>query len=447
MRSSRQLLPLLILLVFTTTATGAETATETVPASPGWGLSGTTLVLLPEQPFERGFVRIVGPGGYHAYKEFEASASPTLDLLSDGRTHDGKCERRQPAETAGCDLTLTTLPDGHYRFEALLAGQQGTVLSRGSLFAGGGSLSLRAGDATPTVPTGRTLAQSPLLPEQTPVPNVLTEPERITITDDNNSGLTVLEMHANNSSGDRIENWEIQNLDGDLRIVEDGAGLQNAPWMTFLDDLGGRVGIGTTAPGSLLHISSATSESPRLRIEDDYQALGGFWDLRATSLPFLDYFEILNRNGVSIVQLEKAAPAQSLKINFDGVTIGTNLEVASSRDSKQNFLPIDPLGVLDRVAALPIQEWEFRNSTGARHLGPFAEDFHQAFKLGSSDKTISPMDIGGVTLAAIQGLQAKLDELEAANAALLTERDAQRERLEALEAQVALLASAPDTQE
>jgi hypothetical protein len=57
-----------------------------------------------------------------------------------------------------------------------------------------------------------------------------------------------------------------------------------------------------------------------------------------------------------------------------------------------------------------------------------AEDFHAAFALGSGDRTIATVDTAGVALAAIQGLNAKL---EAENAAL-------RERLAAIEARLGL---------
>ncbi len=38
-----------------------------------------------------------------------------------------------------------------------------------------------------------------------------------------------------------------------------------------------------------------------------------------------------------------------------------------------------------------------------RHVGPMAQDFHAAFGLGDSDKSIGMQDIEGVALAAIQG--------------------------------------------
>jgi hypothetical protein len=43
-----------------------------------------------------------------------------------------------------------------------------------------------------------------------------------------------------------------------------------------------------------------------------------------------------------------------------------------------------------------------------------AQDFHAAFGLGDSDKSITTIDAGGVALAAIKGLNEKLEEENAA---------------------------------
>lgn len=97
----------------------------------------------------------------------------------------------------------------------------------------------------------------------------------------------------------------------------------------------------------------------------------------------------------------------------------------SDRAAKTDVVPVDPGRVLAKVLDLPLSEWRYKNRIDERHLGPMAQDFHAAFGLnGADDKSIATVDADGVALAAIQGLNAKL---EAENAAL-------RKRLEALEA-------------
>ena len=100
---------------------------------------------------------------------------------------------------------------------------------------------------------------------------------------------------------------------------------------------------------------------------------------------------------------------------------------SSDRALKTGFEPAAGNDVLQSVAALPMSSWSFKGQT-VRHIGPMAQDFHAAFKIGDDDKHISTTDEGGVALAAIQGLyrmmQAKDDQLaeQARQIKLLTAR-------------------------
>ncbi len=98
----------------------------------------------------------------------------------------------------------------------------------------------------------------------------------------------------------------------------------------------------------------------------------------------------------------------------------------SDRAMKSNIEPVDPTDVLARVATMPIYTWQYKTQeAGIRHMGPMAQDFHAAFALnGEDDRSIATVDPDGVALAAIQGLNAKL---ERENAEL-------RARLDAIEA-------------
>jgi len=53
-----------------------------------------------------------------------------------------------------------------------------------------------------------------------------------------------------------------------------------------------------------------------------------------------------------------------------------------------------------------------------RHIGPMAQDFAAAFRVGSDDTHITTVDESGVALAAIQQLYRENQELKAAVAAL-----------------------------
>jgi type VI secretion system secreted protein VgrG len=92
---------------------------------------------------------------------------------------------------------------------------------------------------------------------------------------------------------------------------------------------------------------------------------------------------------------------------------GTAWINSSDRNLKQDFAPVNPQAVLARVAALPVQTWSYKAQPDQKHLGPVAQDFHAAFGLGADDVSIATVDESGVALAAIQGLNQKLNEKDA----------------------------------
>jgi len=127
--------------------------------------------------------------------------------------------------------------------------------------------------------------------------------------------------------------------------------------------------------------------------------------------------------------------AAILTVGFWNTGAGTHMNVVaktfnptSDRNAKQDFVPVDTAAILEKVLALPMSEWAFKSETQTRHIGPMAQDFHAAFGVGPDDKHIATVDADGVALAAIQGLNRKLeDELkrrDAENAELRKELSA-----------------------
>ena len=126
-------------------------------------------------------------------------------------------------------------------------------------------------------------------------------------------------------------------------------------------------------------------------------------------------------------------PTESLSVSGNILASGT-VTGSSDRNVKRDFSAVDSRAVLAKVLALPITTWSYQADVGVRHLGPMAQDFSAAFALGLDDKHISMVDADGVALAAIQGLNAKLE------AELQAQRSAARrkdERISALEQELA----------
>lgn len=120
--------------------------------------------------------------------------------------------------------------------------------------------------------------------------------------------------------------------------------------------------------------------------------------------------------------------AGSPRLNVGGATLtsGGVWTNQSSRALKEGFAAVNALEILNKVANLPITTWTYKRSTEGTHMGPIAEDFKAAFGLAGDGKSIGTVDADGVALAAIQGLNQKL---ESENAEL-------RARLAAIEAKL-----------
>ena len=116
-----------------------------------------------------------------------------------------------------------------------------------------------------------------------------------------------------------------------------------------------------------------------------------------------------------------------------GVTVYGTFNNLSDRNAKQDFAPVSSSQILEKVLQLPVSEWSYKVDAATRHVGPMGQDFYAAFNIGTDDKHIAPIDEGGVALAAIQGLNQKLEDrsrkLEMENTEL-------KQRLDALEKKI-----------
>jgi len=85
---------------------------------------------------------------------------------------------------------------------------------------------------------------------------------------------------------------------------------------------------------------------------------------------------------------------------------------ASDRNVKENFEPISNSEILEKLVAMPITKWTFKQSDDSvKYVGPMAQDFHAAFGLGgSNDRVIHATNAQGVTMAALQGLNTKVED-------------------------------------
>jgi hypothetical protein len=187
----------------------------------------------------------------------------------------------------------------------------------------------------------------------------------------------------------------------------------------------GNVGIGTTTPGRLLQVGGAFSKEGMIRMNSSStNGAGRTWDIGvplndlSTAGKFYSFViddtlqgtapEFLIRWDTGFVGIGKTNPATRLDVA--GEITSTAINLTSDRNEKEGFTAVDSRAVLDKVMRLPISEWRYKSQTDARHIGPVAQDFYEAFGFGRDDKHITSVDADGVALAAIKGLNEKLEE-------------------------------------
>ena len=234
------------------------------------------------------------------------------------------------------------------------------------------------------------------------------------------------------------DEWGLYYNDNADEMYIQRTGADANRFVTF-DFFGGSVGIGdgSVDPQVALHVQD---EDAQVRVEDTsstterrnmfFLTNNGpprFVFRNATSAEGWD-FSMSNQNDFQMTRIGTGGP--ELKIQPDGrvlmgpsgsnvfdlspsgdLTIDGTLTQGSDRNRKHSIEPADVDSVLDALADLSLSVWSYSGQT-ARHLGPMAQDFAEAFGLGGSSEGIAAVDADGVALAAIQALIQRNQELE-----------------------------------
>ncbi len=213
------------------------------------------------------------------------------------------------------------------------------------------------------------------------------------------------QITANDSSNGGAEKFSIDDIDGGRTPFTIEA---NAPSNSLYVDDGGRLGLGTAIP--VVDVHPVNGNTPTLRLEQNGSS--GFtpqtWDVAGNEAGF---FIRDATNGSNLVfRIQPGSDRESLFIKPTGVEVNTSFSAGSDVNMKTGLMPVNPHDTLEKVAQLPVTTWSFKDDpSGSNHLGPSAQDFYQTFEVGHDDRHIAPLDAAGVALAAIQGLNSKLE--------------------------------------
>jgi hypothetical protein len=208
----------------------------------------------------------------------------------------------------------------------------------------------------------------------------------------------------------------------------------------------GDIGIGTNSPAAQLHVRD-TASGGKIIAEN----------ASSTTTP-REMLEIKNNGGAAFILKDTTAAQRWAAIAFGSsflidnqaiagteyvfsptgnLTIAGVLTQGSDRDTKRDIVPVQPEEILAKVANLPIATWNRKTDPpSVRHMGPMAQDFAAAFRLGDDDRHIATLDVDGVSLASIQALHRMVTEKEAEIAELRRENADLARRLATLEALV-----------
>jgi len=175
----------------------------------------------------------------------------------------------------------------------------------------------------------------------------------------------------------------------------------------YVEDYG-RVGLGTSIPYVELHI--VDGDTPTIRLDQDGSSgwTAQRWDIAGNETNF--FIRDVTGGSKLPFRIFPGSESESLEIKPTGVEVNVAFSAVSDVNKKTGLMPVNPGITLEKVAALPVTTWSFKaDPNGSTHLGPTAQDFYKTFDLGSDDRHIAPLDVAGVALAAIQGLNVKLD--------------------------------------
>ena len=85
----------------------------------------------------------------------------------------------------------------------------------------------------------------------------------------------------------------------------------------------------------------------------------------------------------------------------------------SDKTKKENYTTVNKQEILEKLVAMPIEEWNYKSQDESiRHIGPYAQDFNEAYGLGDEKLTISTIDTDGIALVAAQALAERNKRLE-----------------------------------
>jgi len=260
-----------------------------------------------------------------------------------------------------------------------------------------------------------------------------------------------LRLEQDTSSGFAAQTWDVAGNETSF-FVRDATNGSTLPFrirpgassQSLVIDSDNDIGIGLLSPSFDLHVQrSGAGANDFLKLENTNAAAqtvrfelannAATWRFEAAPGGGFTFDKVSTVGQEVFIRDANDALGGNATLTVDGSVEADNVVFPSSRAFKTDFVTLDPRDVLAKVAGLEMTSWRFKEDvSGLRHIGPIAEDWASAFPLGGRDTQVSVMDVGGVALTAIQGLNVKIEELEAEKAGLRAEIEELRAMVQAM---------------
>ena len=187
------------------------------------------------------------------------------------------------------------------------------------------------------------------------------------------------------------------------------------------------VGIAATIPGGIGNTAGdyAFAAGVNAQANDPYSFVWG------------DGTQVVHSQGYHTFVVQATGGVSFYTSGSGGATLApgqTSWTSISDRNAKKNFQPVDAVSVLDKLAAIPIEQWNYKweNDSDVPNIGPMAQDFKKAFYPGRDEKGISTLRVRRSGTGGDSGLNQKLQQEVGSVRAENAELKARLERLERL---------------
>ncbi|QIL74283.1 tail fiber domain-containing protein (plasmid) [Diaphorobacter sp. HDW4B] len=232
-----------------------------------------------------------------------------------------------------------------------------------------------------------------------------------------------IRLEQNNTTGFTAQTWDVAGNEANffVRDLNQGSLLSlrirpGAP-QSSVDIAGnGFVGLGTPRPSAALHVrrvdghsnvhianTTTANTGPLVELQNKGPVVAAFLrgssTTRWTATADTGDFRFAGDSGTT---------ALAVQANGDLVVPGI-LSQGSSRTLKHDIVPVATHAILQSVQQLPVYAWRYLSDQNSSvHLGPMAEDVHQATQLGESPRRLAPSDVASLAAAAVQALNQQL---------------------------------------